>query len=196
MCRGQPDPQTPQAHGGKGLAGGCFRGRSSLGPGAGQAGGTAPGSAWTLWPRAQTSWSSPGCEVVLGRGETPSEAQLWVALLPDSPACGQLCAPCRLSPWPGSPIICHPEAVIPSPATRPSSQNDSHAAASRLVRKAPTIFNSNVTGVAASTSAASTAYEPVRGWPTLGGGGRHGGEGKLQGPLESVPTSDTKPAVI
>ena len=157
MCRGEPDPQTPQAHGGKGLAGGCFRGSSSLGPGAGQAGGTVPGSAWTLWPRAQSSWSSPGCEVVSGRGETPFEAQLWVAVLPDSPACGQLCAPSRLSPWPGFPIVHHPEAVIPRPATWPSPQNNSHVATSRLVRKAPTIFNSIVTGVAANTSAVSTA---------------------------------------
>lgn len=97
------------------------------------------------------------CEVVSGRGETPSEAQLWVAVLPDSPACGQLCAPSRLSSWPGFPIVHHPEAVIPRPATWPSPQNNSHVATSRLVRKARTIFNSIVTGVAASTSAVSTA---------------------------------------
>ena len=120
MCRGEPDPQTPQAHGGKGLMGGFLEEAPFWVLGLDRQARTGPGSARTLWLRAQSSWSSPGNEVVLGRGETPSEAQLWVALLPDSPACGQLCAPSRPSPWPGSPIVRHPEAVIPSPATWPS----------------------------------------------------------------------------
>lgn len=112
MCRGEPDPQTPQAHGGKGLAGGCFRGSSSLGPGAGQAGGTVPGSAWTLWPRAQSSWSSPAAR--WSRAEVRPHLRL---------SCGWLCSQTHLpvgsfAPLPG----CPPGLGFPLSITqRPSS---------------------------------------------------------------------------